>query len=43
MDQTALLICRDQKVPFIRVFGLDCPENILKVLNGDEMGSLVHP
>jgi uridylate kinase len=43
MDQTALLICRDQKVPFIRVFGLDCPENILKVLKGDEMGSLVHP
>ncbi|NLC32161.1 MAG: UMP kinase [Clostridiales bacterium] len=43
MDQTALLICRDQKVPFIRVFGLDCPDNILKVLSGDEMGSLVHP
>ena len=43
MDQTALLICREQNVPFIRVFGLDYPENILKVLSGDEMGSLVHP
>lgn len=43
MDQTALLLCRDQKVPFIRVFGLDQPENILKVLAGDEMGSVVHP
>lgn len=43
MDQTALLLCRDQKVPFIRVFSLDCAQNILKVLAGDEMGSLVHP
>ena len=43
MDLTALLLCRDQGLPFIRVFGLDEPENILKVLHGDEMGSLVHP
>lgn len=43
MDLTALLLCRDQGLPFIRVFGLDEPENILKVLQGDEMGSLVHP
>lgn len=43
MDLTALLLCRDQGLPFIRVFGLDEPENILKVLQGDDMGSLVHP
>lgn len=43
MDQTALLLCRDQKVPFIRVFSLDSAQNILKVLSGDDMGSLVHP
>ena len=43
MDQSALLLCRDQKVPFIRVFGLDDPQNILKVLAGDSMGSVVHP
>ena len=43
MDQSALLLCRDQGVPFIRVFGLDDPQNILKVLAGDSMGSVVHP
>ena len=43
MDQAALLLCRDQGVPFIRVFGLDDPQNILKVLAGDSMGSVVHP
>jgi len=43
MDLTALLLCRDQGLPFVRVFGLDDPENILKVLHGDDMGSLVHP
>lgn len=43
MDQSALLLCRDQAVPFIRVFGLDDPKNILKVLTGDDMGSIVHP
>ncbi len=43
MDQSALLLCRDQGVPIIRVFGLDDPQNILKVLAGDDMGSFVHP
>ena len=43
MDQSALLLCRDQGVSIIRVFGLDDPENILKVLAGDNMGSFVHP
>lgn len=43
MDLSALLLCRDQKLPFIRVFGLDRPDNILKVLQGDDMGTLLHP
>jgi len=25
------------------VFGLDDPENLIKVLEGDEMGTFVHP
>ncbi len=43
MDLSALLLCRDQKLPFIRVFGLEDPENILRVLSGDPIGSLLHP
>ncbi len=43
MDLSALLLCRDQRLPFIRVFGLDEPQNILKVLQGDDMGTLLHP
>ena len=43
MDLSALLLCRDHGVPFIRVFGLSEPENIFKVLAGDPMGTLLHP
>lgn len=43
MDLSALLLVRDQRLPFLRVFGLDKAENILKVLLGDPMGSLLHP
>ena len=43
MDLAALLICRDQGVPSIRVFGLSEPDNICKVLAGDPMGTLLHP
>lgn len=43
MDMAALQLCRDQAIPVLRVFGLSEPENILKVLAGDDMGSLLHP
>lgn len=43
MDLSAFLLCRDQKLPFIRVFGLEEPQNILRVVRGDKMGSLLHP
>ena len=43
MDAAAITICRDNKVPSIRVFALDDPENILKVIDGDPMGTTVHP
>ena len=42
-DLSALLLVRDQRLPFLRVFGLGKAENILKVLLGDPMGSLLHP
>ena len=43
MDTAAFTMCAEQKVPQVRVFGLDDPENILKVLAGDPMGTVLHP
>jgi uridylate kinase len=43
MDSSALTICNENKVPAIRVFGLDRPENILRVMRGEALGTTVHP
>ncbi|MDR3050759.1 MAG: UMP kinase [Oscillospiraceae bacterium] len=43
MDASALTICNENRVPAIRVFGLDDPKNIARVIHGDDMGTLVHP
>lgn len=40
MDSTATSLCMDNKIPLI-VFGLDNPENIIKVLNGEDIGTKV--
>ncbi len=40
MDSTATSLCMDNDIP-IRVFGLDDPQNIIKVLNGEEIGTYV--
>ena len=43
MDASAITICNENSVPAIRVFALDTPDNILRVMEGDTMGTLVHP
>ena len=43
MDMSAFAMCADQKLPGVRVFALSDPENILKVLRGDSMGTVLHP
>lgn len=43
MDASAITICQENKVPCIRVFGLEDPENIIRVIQGDDMGTVVHP
>ena len=43
MDAAAFALCAENKVPEVRVFGLDHPENLIKVLEGDPMGTVVHP
>ncbi len=40
MDATAITLCRDNHIP-IRVFSLEEPDNIIRALNGEEIGTLV--
>lgn len=40
MDLTAATLCKDNHIPLL-VFGLDCPENIVKAVSGEAIGTLV--
>ena len=40
MDSTAISLCMDNDIP-IEVFGLDIPENIIKVVKGEKIGTYV--
>lgn len=40
MDSTAITLCMDNKIPII-VFGLDQPENILKAVRGETIGTII--
>ena len=40
MDSTAASMCRDNDMPIL-VFGLDDPENIVKAIKGEKIGTLV--
>jgi uridylate kinase len=40
MDSTAASLCMDNNIPII-VFGLDNPENIIKVIMGEDIGTAV--
>lgn len=41
MDSTAFSLCKDNDMSIL-VFNLDNPENIIKALEGEEIGTLVH-
>ncbi len=41
MDSTAASLCEDNHMP-IHVFGLDDPENIVRAVTGEKIGTLVH-
>ena len=43
MDAAAFALCAENKVPMVRVFGLDDPRNLVKVLEGSDIGTFVHP
>lgn len=40
MDSTATSLCRDNKIPLI-VFGIDDPENIVRIIKGEKIGTIV--
>ena len=40
MGSTAISLCKDNKIPLI-VFAMDNPENIVKVVKGEKIGTLV--
>lgn len=40
MDSTATSLCRDNKIPLI-VFGIDEPENIVRIIRGEKLGTVV--
>ena len=41
MDSTAASLCRDNKMPIL-VFGLNDPENIVRAVKGEKIGTLVN-
>jgi uridylate kinase len=43
MDAAAFDLGAENRLPMGRVFGLDDPENLVRVIEGDEMGTKVHP
>ncbi|MCL1854479.1 MAG: uridine monophosphate kinase [Clostridia bacterium] len=43
MDAAAFIMLRDNSVPLVRIFGMEPPDNVLKVLAGDPIGSFLHP
>ena len=40
MDSTATSLCRDNQIPLV-VFGIDVPENIVRIIKGERIGTLV--
>ncbi len=40
MDSTAITLCMDNDIPIL-VFGLDNPDNILRAVNGERIGTLI--
>lgn len=41
MDATATALCRDNNMPLL-VFGIDNPDNIIKAIMGEKIGTVVH-
>lgn len=42
MDTAAFQLCKDQRIPQIRIFNMDNLDNILRVAQGEPIGTVVH-
>ena len=42
MDTSAFQLCKEQRIPCIRVFNMDDLENIIRVAQGEDIGTVVH-
>jgi uridylate kinase len=40
MDATAIVMCRDHQLP-LRVFNLNQPGQLLRIVSGEDLGTLV--
>ena len=43
LDADAFILLRDNRFPLVRLFAMHPEENIIKVLGGDPMGTVLHP
>lgn len=43
MDTAAFVMLRDNRFPMVRLFSMKPADNVLKVLAGDRMGTVLHP
>ncbi len=42
MDPSAFQLCKEQHIPQIRIFNMDNLDNIIKVAQGEDIGTIVH-
>lgn len=42
MDPSSFQLCKEQRIPEIRIFSMDDLENILRVARGENIGTVVH-
>ena len=42
MDLTAFTMCRENNLP-VYVFDMNTPGNLMRVVNGEEVGTLIAP
>ena len=40
MDSTATSLCKDNNIPLV-VFGISDPENMVKIVDGENIGTIV--
>ena len=42
MDITAFTLCHERKIPQVRIFSLSDPHNLVRVVNGEPIGTTIH-